>query len=708
MTPQSSATLARGTTSASDAGGSSGFRTDIQALRALAVSLVVLNHLWPARLTGGYVGVDVFFVISGFLITSHLTKELMHSGRIRLSSFYARRVRRLMPAALSVLAFVLVGVWVFLPFTRWTEAVHEVIGSIFYVENWLLAARAVDYSAMNQSATVVQHYWSLSVEEQFYLAWPVVLILLALAARCRGWRTESVLFLGVCTVGILSLIYSTYFTFVAPNQAYFATPVRVWEFCLGAIVAQIGLSRKMPRFLRNVVALLGLVLIFSAALKFDKYTSFPSWTALLPAGGAALVIFAGSAGTKLWHDRVSSARVVQFIGNVSYSLYLWHWPLIVMAPFVLRSELSTLSKTGVLVLAILLAWVTKGAIEDRWLTKKTGARLNRKTFLSTLTAMIAITLAALGLSALAGQKEEATKVAAASLSSGPCYGPNAVDEQGCADPFAQPVAQPDMGTANEYFARPADCPSDGNTLRDDPAGSPTICDFSAGTEAPKTVWLVGDSHAQQWQAAVFELARRNHWILKWSYFGACPIVDARYVGYEGQAADPATVQACERWSRAVVRAIEADAPARVFVSMYASGEKIDDGTARGQVEQFRDGLRRDWQRLVNLGIRVSPIYDPPLNAPVRNVDCLSLNADDPLTCAADTSLALPDDPMRLAVEAMASPLVNGIDMTKYFCRGSECFAAVGGVPIYFDKDHLNKELVELLVPEFQAHVDGRF
>jgi peptidoglycan/LPS O-acetylase OafA/YrhL len=189
----------------------------------VAVSLVVLNHLWPARLTGGYVGVDVFFVISGYLITSHLNKELSATGRLHLTSFYARRVSRLLPAAFLVLAAASAAVMIWLPFSRWPATAQEVLATTIYGENWVLAAKSVDYSASTQSATVAQHYWSLSVEEQFYLLWPLLLVGLFLLARRLKRSQERVLGLGIGGLCVLSLIVSVLMTEFAHNQAYFAT-----------------------------------------------------------------------------------------------------------------------------------------------------------------------------------------------------------------------------------------------------------------------------------------------------------------------------------------------------------------------------------------------------------------------------------------------------------------------------------------------------
>ncbi|MEQ7739301.1 acyltransferase family protein, partial [Escherichia coli] len=214
-----------------------------QALRALAVLLVVGNHLWPVLLTGGYVGVDVFFVISGFLINSHLSKELFATGRVSLRQFYARRARRLLPAALTVLGVSLVAAWLWLPYTRWSAHAQEIVSSAFYVENWVLAAKAVNYSAMNSDATMVQHYWSLSVEEQFYLIWPLMLITLYLLAGKCGWRNRRILLSGLGLVTVASFAFSIYLTAMSPSEAYFNLPVRVWEFGAGAILA---LSASAP------------------------------------------------------------------------------------------------------------------------------------------------------------------------------------------------------------------------------------------------------------------------------------------------------------------------------------------------------------------------------------------------------------------------------------------------------------------------------
>lgn len=683
-----------------------GFRTDIQALRALAVGLVVLNHLWPQRLAGGYVGVDVFFVISGFLITSHLAKELRSTGRIRLASFYARRIRRLLPAAFLVLICSLLLAGILLPYTRWNATIQEVLGSTFYIENWLLAVKAVNYSAMNDTATVAQHYWSLSVEEQFYLLWPLGLVTLYAIARTMQKNINSVLLAGIGLVTVGSLVCSIYVTSVTPNQAYFATPVRIWEFGIGAAVALTGSVPALSGRLRNTSSLAGFALILVSAATFGRDTQFPGWTAMLPTVGTALVVLAGSGGKPLWHNRITGVRPVQFLGAISYSLYLWHWPLIVVAPYLVGSDLNTGVKLLVLVSALILAWLTKTFVEDGWIERGAGRDRTGPAFVRLVAGMVVVSLAAIGLGLMGVQKANEASVLAEKLAANPCHGPSVVDHvDGCGSPFNMPVSLPNMGPPNNYAQFPDECPTNDNTLKDGLLGHPASCDLSAGDPDAETVWLVGDSHAQQWQAVIFELAKQRHWKLKWSYFGACPVVDAPYRGYRGRTADPATAASCEKWSQTVATAVEQDRPSKVFVSMFASGEQIDDGSGRSQSAQYADGFVKHWKRWLDVGAIVLPIFDPPQNGAVRSPDCLAINASEPVNCAVARDKALPPEPMMAAVQKLNDSRVRPVDLSRYFCDDNNCYSAVGGVSVYFDLDHLNREVVKGLTPAFAKQVD---
>ncbi|MBE9925216.1 acyltransferase [Cellulosimicrobium cellulans] len=682
-------------------------RTDVQALRAIAVGAVVLNHLWPNRLPGGYVGVDVFFVISGFLITSHLLKELLSTGRVRLATFYARRVRRLLPAALLVLAVSAVAAWAFLPYTAWTRTAQEIAASAFYVENWALAARSVNYSALNDDATVAQHYWSLSVEEQFYLLWPLLLLglyLVAVRAGRAAARPRRVVAAGVLAVGALSLLLSVVMTVRSPSEAYFATPVRFWEFALGGLLA-LGAARvRLPGTAANVLALAGFAAIAASALVYDHATPFPGWLAAVPALGTAAVILAGTERRPLLHDRVTALRPVQVLGDVSYSVYLWHWPLIVVAPFALSRSLTTVDKLGIAVASVALAWVTKVLVEDKGRSWRWASVRPRRSFALMLAGMAIVGALALGLHAAADRAAAAAERAAeqAAAADAACYGPAALAPgTACEDPFG-PAANPVLGEDSKYYAVDhAECGEIGTRLAVDGAKTTRECDFSGGDPEATQVWLVGDSHAQQWQAPLLQIASEQGWDVTLSLLGACPSADVAYVGYRGNPATPEKLRQCATWREAVQAEIAQEDPDLVFTSSFARAEQVDDGSGRSQHEQYVEGFRSYWEPWLRDGSDVYVLGDPPMNGMVRDKDCALLHPEEPVECAVDRDVAQPADPMLDAArqpEEGPGRLVP-IDLTDRFCDAARCYAVVGGLPVYADRDHLNKQYALRLADE---------
>ncbi|MFF2269703.1 acyltransferase family protein [Cellulosimicrobium cellulans] len=688
-------------------------RTDVQALRAIAVGAVVLNHLWPNRLPGGYVGVDVFFVISGFLITSHLLKELLATGRVRLATFYARRVRRLLPAALLVLTVSAVAVWALLPYTAWSGSAQEIAASAFYVENWALAARSVNYSALNDDATVAQHYWSLSVEEQFYLVWPLLLLGLYLVA-VRGGRAAArprrAVAVGVLAVGALSLVLSVVMTVRSPSEAYFVTPVRFWEFALGGLLA-LGATRvRLNGAAANVLALAGFATIAATALVYDHATPFPGWLAAVPALGTAAVILAGTERRPLLHDRVTALRPVQVLGDVSYSVYLWHWPLIVVAPFALSRSLTTVDKLGIAVASVALAWVTKVLVEDKGRSWRWASVRPRRSFVLMLAGMAIVAALALGLHAAAGRSAAEAERAAqeAAAADAACHGPAALAPGApCADPFG-PAVNPVVGEDGKYYVVDhPECGEIGPRLEVEGTKTTRECDFSGGDPEATQVWLVGDSHAQQWQAPLLQIASERGWDVTLSLLGACPSADVAYVGYRGNPATPEKVRRCATWRDVVQAEISHERPDMVFTSSFARAEQVDDGTGRSATEQYVEGFRSYWQPWLEAGTDVYVLGDPPMNGMVRDKDCAILNPRTPVECAVDRGVAQPADPL---LEAASTPMdgpgrLVPIDLTDQFCDADRCYAVVGGLPVYADRDHLNKQYALLLEDRLTDAVD---
>lgn len=681
---------------------------------------MILNHLWPARLPGGYVGVDVFFVISGFLITTHLIGEVRRSGRIRFARFYARRAQRLLPAALLVSVVSLIGAVLVLPVARWRDIAEETFAATAYLENWFLAAKAVDYSAQDAAATTAQHYWSLSVEEQFYLFWPLLLMALVLFVA-RGRHRRGVtrrgagaagasslgarLLPGIVLIAALSFGFALWLTASNRSEAYFNTLTRVWEFMVGALVAVAvpWLLRRFADRAASPVSLLfaglgqwlGLAMIAVSALTFDAQTPFPGPWALLPVTGTALVILSGPQAPPWSPVAWLSVRPVQLAGDLSYSLYLWHWPLIVLAPGLLGRDLRFLDRLAILAVTVLLAWLTKRFVEDPGRSRLFRGKPSRVPLLATLASVLVMGLLAGSVVFAAGAVQQRDADAAATLVAEPCFGAGSLAPGAdCADPFG-PAQIPAQGEHETPWFAPEGCAlaTDRQILA---AGKPSVvdCDFTAAASDPEDateVWLFGDSHAEHWKGALYDVAAERGWRVQASLQGGCPIVDLPRVAFKGtpdQNADKA--QACRSWSAEVTQRIADEAPDLVILSTFASAETVDDGSGRDQIAQYRGPSQERLRAWADAGSRVVVLRDIPVSQGELSASCVAQHPDDPEVCSSPRSTALPSDPVAEAAAALEHPNVSVVDLSDRFCTAERCFAVIGGVPVYYDSDHMSR------------------
>jgi len=334
-------------------------RHEIQVLRALAVMSVLAFHLWPNRLTGGFVGLDVFFVISGFLITSHLLAEIRETGRLRIGRFWAKRAKRILPIALLVLCISLIGVIFLVPATLLKQFLTEILASTLYVQNWLLGANAVDYLAADNVASPVQHYWTLSVEEQFYIGLPLLILVAVSIAKVVRISPQRAVFVALGVTTSASLAYSLWLTTWSENTAYFSTLTRVWEFGAGAMLAFVVL--RAGAVLRVVGPWLGVAAILVACATFNSETPFPGIAAVLPVAGTVLTIWAGRRSAL---SALGTWLPIAFLGRVSYAIYLWHWPLVILTPYVTGQPLGFLDKLLILAVTLCLSWASTKFFED--------------------------------------------------------------------------------------------------------------------------------------------------------------------------------------------------------------------------------------------------------------------------------------------------------------------------------------------------------
>ena len=425
-------------------------RADIQALRAIAVGAVMVFHLWPNRLTGGYVGVDVFFVISGFLITSHLLGEIDATGRLRPTRFWARRAKRLVPASMTVLLLTAVAVVTWVPKALWHQFLTEIMASTVQAQNWLLAHDSVDYLAANNSPSPVQHFWTLSAEEQFYIALPLLLLAAILLARVLRLGHRRVILTGLLLTVAGSLGYSIWLTATTPGVAYFSTFTRAWEFGVGALLAYAGSSRR-PHL---VMPWLGAVAIVAACFWFDSKTSFPGVAAALPVLGTAVVIW----GVSSSFSRLGTVPPVALLGRVSYAAYLWHWPLIVLLPYVTHRSLGTVDKVSIIAATVLFAWLSTTFIEDpiRFQPRLLGQRRPLTVAVWSAAAMaVVIGFSATQANGLVVQEKQLAKVARKVVAEKPsCLGAQAMDPAfaPCDNPALAGALVPDPAQAKESAA----------------------------------------------------------------------------------------------------------------------------------------------------------------------------------------------------------------------------------------------------------------
>ncbi len=354
--------------SSDDASGTekpSGLRMDIQGIRALAIMLVVVAHSGVPGLEGGFIGIDVFFVLSGFLITGLLFREIEKRGKISLRSFYARRARRLLPAAAIVLILTSIASLLIFSLDEQIEVGRQVFGAAFYFVNWIFAFEQVDYFSQYDSfISPIQHFWSLSVEEQFYFIWPLMMTTAAGVAFRSHRPTRPTILMALVPIAVLSLAYSIYLTPNSPEMAYFSTGTRLWELAFGAILAMIlPRSLKMSPVLSTALIAGGLASIIYAATLFGDGSPFPGYQALLPVLGTMAILVGGTAQVRTWAAQLFCLRPFQFIGDVSYSWYLWHWPAIIF-PLYLWPDMAWTTVLAICIASLLPAYVAHTLVEN--------------------------------------------------------------------------------------------------------------------------------------------------------------------------------------------------------------------------------------------------------------------------------------------------------------------------------------------------------
>jgi peptidoglycan/LPS O-acetylase OafA/YrhL len=648
------------------------FRPELQGLRALAVVLVVVYHVWINRVSGG---VDVFFVISGFLLTGQLVRAA-DRGPIALGPLWSRTLTRLLPASLTVLLTTVVAGALLLPEGRWLQTVREVVASALFLQNWQLASDAVDYAAQNNTASVVQHFWSLSIQGQFFLVWPLLIALVALMARNAAAALRNHLLLALLAVTAASLSFSVALTASDQPYAYFHSLTRAWEFALGGLLALVVDRVVLAR--RTAVALgwVGVVGLVACGLVLQVAAVFPGYAALWPTGSAALVLLAGATGSRWGVDRILSSRPARYLGDLSYALYLWHWPLLLFYMATSgRQEVGIAGGAGVIAVSLVLAALTYHLVESPILRHRPGVRAGYR--------IAAVGTAAVLVAAVAWNGAAAARTVDAGRIGDVAYpGARALLDGTAPDPDV-PLLPP-MVTASEDWVRVEywDCAPLSRFPTD-------MCTQPVEGEPERRIVLVGDSHVQQYAGALVPIAERRNWQLITILYGACPFSTASEV-------NPGSSD-CLEWNAAAAEEI-ADLRPDAVVTLASRDVRA------GRTEQTPSGFVEQWWRLHELGIPVLAMRDNP-RFEFSPPDCIQQNGRGAPECGVARAEVYDPEPPFTRVPDVP-PNVAFVDLADMLCDAEFCPAEIGNVLVYMDFNHLSATYARSMAPVVEEQLQA--
>jgi peptidoglycan/LPS O-acetylase OafA/YrhL len=661
------------------------FFGDIEGLRGIAVTIVVLFHANVPLMTGGFVGVDLFFVISGFLITGLLVKEVERSGRISFKGFYARRARRIIPPAAVVIVATSAAVWLLMPLLSVFREAFDLLAAALQAANWHFIAQGKDYLAGGSDDSVATHFWSLSVEEQFYIVWPLLIAGLAYLAKRFGWSIRLLVGLGVAVVSIVSLMLSMRLTVTDPVLSYMATHTRAWQFGVGALIslAQPVLSRLGTgvwiRVTIGLVGWAGLAAVALATVKFGHTTPYPGTAALLPTLGGGAVIAAGQiVGTA--RPAVGSflaAGWLRWIGQVSYAWYLWHWPVLV-----LFKQSTHITDWHVLVpvslVALVLAWVSTVLLEKPIMSSGELRRNLMASIAVGMTGTIAAVAVTMSIGVLAVKAASSGITSAnANVSFEAVFGASTGVTSG-------PV------TPNPFKAFDDRPHHDECLIALSKRETPSTCVEGPSDGVPAV--LFGDSHAQQWLPAIEKLAQQNNWRLSWYTKAACPL--AALQPRDGRT-DPFTKSDCLGWRVDSLKAIAALKPKYIVLGSLS--------TYVPDYQEFKVAWDQTLSQLRATGAKLIYLRDTPY--PQRNIpECVSGALDNWSKCDFDLNNVRRTEPIvtdQLRGENLDIPV---LDVDPYLCEATTCHAVRNGTLLYRDDSHLTATAINALIPALEQEI----
>lgn len=642
-------------------------RRDIEGLRAIAILLVVGYHVGLPGFSGGYIGVDMFFVLSGYLITMLLINEATTTGRLSLIGFYARRVRRLLPAlACMLVVTVIVSFVIFAPIEQRPLA-KSAFSTAAYASNIYFVQVATNYFADSVQSNPYLHTWSLAVEEQFYLAWPLI-VMFALGTRKRlsGGLRPRRLRLVMLGIVLVSFGLSAWLTAYRQPWAFFLSPLRAWEFAVGGL--GVGVARRMRpgsaplAAAWRICAWLGLAGIIAATMLFNDRTSFPGFAALAPALATITMLCVGEADSTAWFVRLLSIRPLQEIGRLSYSWYLWHWPALAFGLALdPRPALST--RIGQVLVALVIAKLSYHLVENP--IRRRRALAMRPAYSLALAALVTI----VGLGGTYGWYQSAKQLA--------------------------------LNSSHARFTRATTdwSPLYGRCMANVTEVAPKSCSFG-DESAATTVVLFGDSHAAHWFPTLHAIAKEKDWRIITFIKTSCPSADIKDFFYS---AIRRVYTECAEWRQAAIAAITRLQPQAIVFTNFA-GHSLTPAEWQGAI----DRVLRQFQAP---GTKVIQIRDSPhatFNVPLCLARAVWRSWWRPAGgCVFERGPALWQEVYAAQQQAAASyPNVYSIDLTAELCPRTPCTVERDGMIMYSDSHHLTASFATTLAPVLGPQLDA--
>ncbi|MUK87356.1 acyltransferase family protein [Ornithinibacillus sp. L9] len=648
------------------------FRPEIEGVRAVAALLVAIYHIWFGKVSGG---VDVFFIVSGFLITTSILSNYQRTGKIVFITYYLNLMKRLIPLGFLVLVLITIASYLFLPQIVWSETIKQLFASALYYENWQLAFNSVDYLAQNNEASPVQHFWAMSLQGQFYLIWPVVMLIAIFLDKYiikKSFRTSVLMVL--ITLFTISIIYSIYKTSANQSWAYFDTFARVWEFTLGGILALTIFKVHLKESIAVILGWLGLVIIISTGLLLPVSTVFPGYAALYPITGVILIMISGSNGGRFGVHNILASKPLTSLGGISYGIYLFHWPILVFYYEISeKAEVSFLHGLLIIAVSILLSYIVTSLIEKP--IRSVSVQSNRPKVIAIIFAFMIpmLTVNSLWQLEVKSSEVELTNIVFDLEYPGAMVFSQIDDTQ--MDEGVEVRPNPLQSRQDKPVSYPDGChqvQGESEVIK---------CEYGVMDDPEYVIAIVGGSHSAQWLPTLQTISETE----------SIKIINMTKSACRFTTSEDDIEEDCQNWNKKVIPELVELNPDLVFATADI-----------GSTQTIPNGYVEQWKKLEEHNISVFAIRD---NAWL-NFDpavCAEENYSNYLECSVDQEDVLPKVGAWDKLDNKPSNVFY-YDLSEYFCEDGRCDIVVGNILVYRDSHHITATYARSLAPVLKPYI----